>query len=113
MITAPGASVETLLFVNMGLNFLLALANGGLYVILTQAFPKAVRSSGLAIAYSVSVTVFGGSTQLIVAWLIERLGDPLVPAWYQIGANIISLLAVLFIATPREPKPAIETDAPG
>jgi hypothetical protein len=95
------------------LNFLLALSYGGLYALLTQAFPKAVRSSGLSIAYAVSVTVFGGSTQLIIAWLIEALGDPLVPAWYQVGANILSMLAVLLVVTREPVRVPVEAEAPG
>ncbi len=97
MMTAQGSTVETLLLVNITLNFLLALSYGGLYVLLTEAFPKAVRSAGLSIAYAISVTVFGGSTQLIIAWLIERLHDPLIPAWYQIGANLLSLIGIMLI----------------
>ncbi|MCE9521588.1 MAG: MFS transporter [Alphaproteobacteria bacterium] len=96
LMTASGSTVETLLVVNFGLNFILAVANGGLYALLTQAFPKSVRSSGLSIAYAISVTVFGGSTQFVITWLIAALGDPLVPAWYQIGANVISIIAVFF-----------------
>lgn len=110
VITAPGSSVETLLLVNIGLNFLLAMSYGGLYVLLTEAFPKAVRSSGLSIAYAIAVTVFGGSTQLIIAWLIEWLHNPLVPAWYQIGANLLSLIGIVLIASGRTkqavPQPA-------
>jgi hypothetical protein len=113
LITAPGASVETLLLVNIGLNFLLALSYGGLYALLTQAFPKAVRSSGLSIAYAISVTVFGGSTQLIIAWLIETMGDPLVPAWYQVGANILSILAVLLVGTREPARPVVGAEATG
>lgn len=113
MITAPGASVETLLAVNIILNFLLALSYGGLYVLLTEAFPKAVRSSGLSIAYSISVTVFGGSTQLVVAYLIETYKDPMMPAYYQIGANVLSLAAVLLISARGRARPAIEAEAPG
>jgi hypothetical protein len=97
MMTGQGSTVETLLLVNITLNFLLALSYGGLYVLLTEAFPKAVRSAGLSIAYAISVTVFGGSTQLIIAWLIERLHDPLIPAWYQIGANLLSLIGIMLI----------------
>ena len=104
--TAKGSTVETLLLVNITLNFLLALSYGGLYVLLTEAFPKAVRSAGLSIAYAISVTVFGGSTQLVIAWLIERLHDPLVPAWYQIGANLISLVGIMLIGMRRAPAPA-------
>lgn len=113
MMTAPGASVETLLGVNIVLNFLMALSYGGLYVLLTEAFPKAVRSSGLSIAYAVSVTVFGGSTQLVIAYLIETFGNPLVPAYYQIAANILSVLAVILIANRAQAQPTIEAEAPG
>jgi MHS family proline/betaine transporter-like MFS transporter len=57
--------------------------------------------------------VFGGSTQLIIAWLIKAMDDPLVPAWYQIGANLLSILAILLIATNRKHAPAVEAEAPG
>lgn len=113
LITAKGVSVEVLLGVSIVLNFLLALSYGGLYVLLTEAFPKAVRSSGLSIAYAVSVTVFGGSTQLVVTWLMEQLNDPLVPAWYQMGANILSIIAVLLIATRRDVRPVVLGQAVG
>lgn len=97
MLTAKGVTVETLIGVNVVLNFLLAMSYGGLYVLLTEAFPKAVRSSGLSIAYALSVTIFGGSTQMIITYLIDKLQDPLVPAYYQIAANILSIFAVLLI----------------
>jgi hypothetical protein len=41
------------------------------------------------------------------------MDDPLVPAWYQIGANLLSILAILLIATSRKHVPAIEAEAPG
>lgn len=95
--TAASASLDTLTAVNLGLNFVLALANGGLYVLITQVFPMAVRSSGLSLGYAIAVTVFGGTTQLAVTWLIGAYGDPLAPAWYQIAANVVSILAVMAI----------------
>lgn len=113
MLTAPAMTIETLIGVSIVLNFILALANGGLYALVTQAFPKAVRSSGLSVAYALSVTVFGGTTQFIVTWLIHQLNDPLVPAWYQIGANAISIVAVLLITAHAEARPTIQTEAPG
>ncbi|MBL8781494.1 MAG: MFS transporter [Alphaproteobacteria bacterium] len=113
LMTTPGASVQTLLAVNIVLNFLMALSYGGLYVLLTEGFPKAVRSSGLSIAYAVSVTVFGGSTQLVIAYLIETFQNPLVPAYYQIAANIVSVVAVLLITIRSSTVPAVEAEAPG
>jgi len=113
LMTTPGASVETLIAVNVLLNFLMALSYGGLYVLLTAGFPMAVRSSGLSIAYAVSVTVFGGSTQLVIAYLIETFQNPLVPAYYQIAANILSLVAVLLITIQNPVPAAAEAEAPG
>jgi MHS family proline/betaine transporter-like MFS transporter len=38
--------------------------------------------------------VFGGSAQLVVAWLIKATGNTMAPAWYMIVCVIISLIAV-------------------
>jgi MFS family permease len=97
IMTAKGATLETIVLVNVFLNFILAVSYGGLYALLTEAFPKSVRSTGVSVAYALSVTIFGGSTQTVITWLIATLEDPLVPAWYQIGANLIALLGVVLI----------------
>jgi MFS family permease len=60
-----------------------------------EIFPNAVRCSGFAIAYAVSVSVFGGTTQYVIAWLIHRTGDPLSPAYYVIFTSLISLWAMI------------------
>jgi len=104
MMTAEGATLHTIVLVNVVLNFILAVSYGGLYALLTQAFPKAVRSTGVSIAYALSVTIFGGSTQTVLTWLIAALKDPLMPAWYQIGANVLALVGVLLITSRHEQK---------
>jgi MFS family permease len=60
----------------------------------TEIFPNEVRCSGLAVAYAVSVSVFGGTTQFVIAWLIGTTGDPLSPAYYVIVTSLISLWAM-------------------
>jgi MFS family permease len=102
MMTAPGVTLEHIVLINGTLNFILAVSYGGLYSLLTQAFPKSVRSTGTSIAYAIGVTVFGGSTQYILTQLIATLGDPLVPAWYQIAANLIAITGVLLIQPAKE-----------
>lgn len=104
MMTTPGVTLEQIVLINAGLNFVLAVSYGGLYALLTQAFPKAVRSTGVSIAYAISVTVFGGSTQTVLTWLIATLDDPLVPAWYQIGANLLAIVGVLLITQAKDEK---------
>ncbi len=61
---------------------------------MTEVFPNAVRSAGTAIAYAVSVSVFGGTTQFVIAWLIGTTGDPLSPAYYVIVTSLVSLWAM-------------------
>ena len=61
---------------------------------LVAAFPNGVRSCGIAISYAISVSVFGGTTQFIIAWLIGVTGDRLSPAYYLIATGLISLWAM-------------------
>lgn len=69
---------------------------------IAESLPKAVRSGALAILYAATIAVFGGSTQLVVKWLIDVTGSPLAPAWYQTIALIIGGAAM---AAVRESAP--------
>jgi MHS family proline/betaine transporter-like MFS transporter len=100
--TSVDNTTMTLIGLNMGLNFLFSAGIGGSYAFLTEAFPKPVRSSGLAILYALGVMIFGGTTQPIILWLIEKLHDPLAPAWYQIAANVAGLIAIILLRPVKE-----------
>jgi MFS family permease len=63
---------------------------GVIPLMLVQAFPPAVRFSGISFAYNVAYAIFGGMTPLLVKLLMERA--PLAPAWY-VGA--LCLLGVV------------------
>jgi MHS family proline/betaine transporter-like MFS transporter len=73
---------------------LMALGSGAGTLLLLEAFPAHVRASGLAIPYAVGATLFGGTAQLVVTWLIKSTGDPMSAAWYVTPACLISLTAV-------------------
>lgn len=62
---------------------------------LTESMPARIRSSGVAITYAVSISIFGGTTQYAVAWLISATGSPLAPAWYWMVAAAVGLAAVI------------------
>jgi MFS family permease len=96
-ITSPDATAATIITINAMLNFLFSTGIGAMYVFLSEAFPQPVRSSGLGIVYSLGVTIFGGTTQFVVAWLIDWTKDPMVPAWYQIAANVAAVVAVMLL----------------
>ena len=69
------------------LSTLRAMSAGTIITWLTESLPPAFRSGGLAIIYAVSISVFGGSTQFVLAWLIKITGSPLAPAYYWTAAT--------------------------
>jgi MFS family permease len=97
LLTSPQATPIPIVAVNMLLNFVFSIGIGAVYAFLSEAFPPSVRSSGLAILYALGVTVFGGTTQFVVAWLIDWTKDPMVPAWYQMIANVAGIIGVLLL----------------
>ncbi|AKK62480.1 MFS transporter [Xanthomonas oryzae] len=83
---------------------------------LPALFYTPVRYSALSIGFNVSVSLFGGTTPLVTAWLVERTGDPLMPAYYLMGAAAIGLLTMLFVRETaglplRGSPPAVASDA--
>ena len=103
LITSPDATAQSIVALNMLLNFIFAIGFGATYAFLSEAFPKAVRSSGLGILYALGVMLFGGTTQFVVAWLIDWTQNPMVPAWYQMVANVASIVGIALLKPSVEP----------
>lgn len=83
-----------LVFVTALLTLLSVLSAAAALTALAEVFPNEVRSSGVAISYAFSVTLFGGTTQFIIAWLIGMTGSRVSPAYYVIFTSAISLWAM-------------------
>ena len=79
------------------LMFFYTMGSAPAYALMPENFPKRVRAGYLASAYAVAVSVFGGTAQLVVAWLIKVTGNTMAPAWYMIVCVIISLCAVTML----------------
>ena len=73
------------------------LSSATVIVSITEALPARVRSGGIALIYALAISVFGGSAQFSVAWLIRATGNPLAPAWYMFCGVIIGLIALLIL----------------
>ena len=84
-----------LLTVSAVLNGILTLSSATIIVAITESLPKRVRSGAVALIYALAISVFGGSTQFLLAWTIRVTGNPLAPAWYMLGAVTIGLLAMI------------------
>ncbi len=86
LIEAP--SFDRLLGVELWLSFIYAGYNGAMVVYLTEIVPVAVRTAGFSLAYSLATTV-GGSTPVIVTYLIHSSGNRAIPgAWLSLAAAI-------------------------
>jgi len=62
---------------------------------LSALFPKEVRFTGLSLAHSLSMTLFGGTAPLVATTLIHYTGDNTAPALYLMFASVISLVFLL------------------
>ena len=90
--------------------WLATIVNGGLtamsagigLVILPELLPKRIRATAFAVSYAIGVSIFGGSTQLVVAWLIKATGNPVAPAWYVILTSLVTIGAILALPETRD-----------
>lgn len=79
------------------LTFLAQVAFGAFYAALTESLPKRIRGGAFSVIYASSIALFGGTTQLVITWLIHVSGSPLAPAWYLLGATLIMQIAMRLI----------------
>ncbi|GAA2678146.1 glycine betaine/L-proline transporter ProP [Streptomyces lunalinharesii] len=120
-------SVPALLLIRQGSLVAVAVGTGilGLLLVcftaampsaLPALFPTKVRYGSLSIGFNISVSLFGGTTPLVVTALIGATGNKMVPAYYMMAAAVIGGIAVLLMSeTARKPlpgsPPAVETEA--
>ncbi len=64
---------------------------------LPSLFPTAVRAGALAIAFNVSISLFGGTTSFVQASLINATGYLMWPAVYLMAAGVIGLISIHFV----------------
>lgn len=98
-------SVPALLLIRQGSVLAVGLGMGALGLLLvcfTAAMPSAlpalfptnVRYGSLSIGFNVSVSLFGGTTPLVVTALIGATGNLMMPAYYMMAAAVIGGIAV-------------------
>ncbi len=70
---------------------------GSFSAALAESLPMSIRGSGFGVVYSVSIAAFGGTTQLVVTWLIHVTGNAMAPAWYMLGAGALGQIALMLM----------------
>jgi MHS family citrate/tricarballylate:H+ symporter-like MFS transporter len=74
-----------------------ALSTAASFVAITESVRKEMRGAIFGGVYAIAVAVFGGTTQLVMTWLIHATGDPLSPAWYVVAFTAVGLIASLMM----------------
>ena len=99
LLREPGApAVYAVTFLLSALSSINAAA---IIVAIPEALPRAVRSAGLSIVYAVAVSVFGGSTNYLVNWLISITGDRMMPAYYLAAFSLVGTVAAFLMPETR------------
>jgi len=96
-----------ILLTQIGYAFCDALVSVPLFKILNDLFPVQVRYSGISVAWSTSMALFGGTAPLIANYLQENFHVPIAPVFY---IFIMASLALLFLsntARVEEPRRAL------
>lgn len=102
-------SVPALLLIRQGSLAAIALGMGALGLLLVcftaampaalpALFPTRVRYGSLSIGFNISVSLFGGTTPLVVTALIGATGNMMMPAYYMMAAAVIGGVAVWFMS---------------
>ncbi|RLV59467.1 MFS transporter [Parashewanella curva] len=79
----------------LGVSFSLVASSYG--AMLAELFPAKVRYTGVGLAYNLAFAAFGGTTPLIVTYLIKVTKNPLMPAYYLMLLAVLGLLGTLTI----------------
>ncbi|MEH3147369.1 MAG: MFS transporter [Methylobacterium frigidaeris] len=108
---AGTASAWSVYAVTFGLSALSSVNAAAIIVAIPESLPRAVRSAGLSIVYAVSVSVFGGSTNYVVNWLIAATGDRLAPAYYLAAFSVVGTVAAVLMPETRGRDPDADAGA--
>ena len=81
----------------------LGMALGLQGAMLVEIFPLRTRVTSMSLAYSITLALAGGTAPLVAAWLTDRFGQPLAPAYYIMlyGAIGLALMAPMMETNQR------------
>lgn len=59
-------------------------------------YPTRVRNTALSLSYNIATSIFGGTTPLVLAYLLQKTGTVASWAYYILGCSIISMISLYF-----------------
>jgi MHS family proline/betaine transporter-like MFS transporter len=79
----------------MGFAVLIGVFGGVIPATMAEAVPTRVRCTAVSVSYNLCMAALGGTAPMVATYLIHRSHDDLAPAYYLMGAAVVSLGAVL------------------
>lgn len=86
----------------LSLSLLIAISCAPINAILILIFPARYRSSGFGVAFNMGIAIFGGTTPLVLSWLISKSGSIIAPSAYYILGSLIGMYAFYLIYLIKE-----------
>jgi MHS family citrate/tricarballylate:H+ symporter-like MFS transporter len=81
-----------------GLSIIFELCAVQVLVSFTESVPARIRSGTVAIIYAFAISIFGGSTQFLITWLIRVTGSPMAPGWFWTAAALVFVIAAMALS---------------
>lgn len=75
---------------------------------MNRLFPANSRYSGIAFGYGVGMATLGGTTPIIMTWLIDKTGLSMAPAFYLMSLGALGLLIIFVGSKITEPQKKLE-----
>lgn len=101
-IALSSGSMMNIIFGLVSMSVLIAITYAPLNAYMVSMFAEEYRYSGFGLAFNVSISLFGGTTPLIMTWLVEQTGSLLAPAGYYVFGTIIGLISLLVCQAGRQ-----------
>lgn len=90
----------------LGLSFVIALTFSPSNALLTLSFAPRYRFSGYSVSWNIGMAIFGGTTPLILTWLVAHqhpIFGPAIYYWFAIAVGIISLIFTKSYSQAQQP----------
>ena len=77
------------------MSVLIAIMYAPLNAYMVSLFPHQYRYSGFGISFNIGISLFGGTTPLVMMWLVNKTGNFIAPAWYYVFGAFVGLASLV------------------
>ncbi|HAT2073514.1 TPA: MFS transporter [Legionella pneumophila] len=92
------------------MSILIAITYAPLNAYMVSLFPHQYRYSGFGVAFNVGISLFGGTTPIVMMWLVNTTNNFISPAWYYMFGAIIGLGSIMICEQGRRKLICLESD---